>query len=161
MKIISQLIQETSSDEDVLKFTEATHTRINGRSFVTENSMWWWFIYARFIPTHTHDHSLFLLQKGAYTLTLFFTTNITRLEFRILMIRLIQFYKSRMRSTIQKKIKQITHTNKLKMYHCIRGSFPRKCTSFFWINPFCFWDRILNFNCFPTKWNNAKRNICL
>ena len=112
MKIISQLIQETSSDEDVLKFTEATHTRINGRSFVTENSMWWWFIYARFIPTHTHDHSLFLLQKGAYTLTLFFTTNITRLEFRILMIRLIQFYKSRMRSTIQKKIKQITHTNK-------------------------------------------------
>ena len=112
MKIISQLIQETSSDEDVLKFTEATHTRINGRSFVTENSMWWWFIYARFIPTHTHDHSLFLLQKGAYTLTLFFSTNITRLEFRILMIRLIQFYKSRMRSTIQKKIKQITHTNK-------------------------------------------------
>ena len=105
MKIISQLIQQTSSDEDILKFTEATHTRINGRSFVTENSMWWWFIYARFIPTHAHDYSLFLLQKGAYTLTLFFTTNITCLEFRILMIRLIQFYKSRMRSTMSKENK--------------------------------------------------------
>ena len=130
LKIISQLIYQTSSDEDVLKFTEATHTIINGRSFVTENFVWWWFIYARFIPTHTHDHSLFLLQKGAYTLTLFFSTNITRLEFRILMIRLIQFYKSRMRSDIQKKIKQITHASKPKTIFCIRGSFLRKCTSF-------------------------------
>ena len=105
------------------------------------NFVWWWFIYARFIPTHTHDHSLFLLQKGAYTLTLFFSTNITRLEFRILMIRLIQFYKSRMRSKIQKKIKQITLANKPKMYlySSIRVFFQRKdCIfveqSFFFLN---------------------------
>ena len=138
MKIISQLIQQTSSNEDVLKFTEATHTRINGRSFDTENSMWWWFIYARFIPTHTHDHSLFLLQKGAYTLTLFFTTNITRLEFRILMKRLIQFYKSRMRSTIQKKIKQITHTNKLKNVSLYTRFLSKKMHEFFLNQSFLF-----------------------
>ena len=91
----------------------------------THENQWKKFCYRKFyvvvihlrpVYTNTYDHSLFLLQKGAYTLTLFFTTNITRLEFRILMITLIQFYKSRMRSNIQKKIKQITLADKPKMY---------------------------------------------
>ena len=101
--LFSQFILETSSDEDVLKFTEATHTRINGRSFVTEMCV----VVIHLRPVYT-KHILtsilsFLIKKGTYTLTLCCTTNITRLEFRILMITLIQFYKSKMRSTYKRK----------------------------------------------------------